>query len=186
MIYSYENNGCGCMTLQRIARLRREAGLTQEELARRADVSQSLVAKVETGRTEPTYSKAEQILAVLREERPEHENVESYMHDGVIAVSRSTPVREAVSLMQEHAISQLPVMEGGPVGLVTESAVLCASTGEGVNVEDVMEEAPPVVSASTPVEAVRGLLVHVPLVMVRDGDAVVGVVSKADLLRAGL
>ena len=48
-----------------------------------------------------------------------------------------------------------------------------------------MEAAPPVVASSTPIEAVRSLLLHCPLVVVREDGSLVGVVSKADLLRAG-
>jgi transcriptional regulator with XRE-family HTH domain len=43
-----------------LARVRREAQLTQEQLAARLNVSQSYVTKVETGKTRPTFSGATQ------------------------------------------------------------------------------------------------------------------------------
>lgn len=45
----------------RKARLR--AGLTQRELARRAGTSQSVVARIESGRTNPTVGTLERLLA---------------------------------------------------------------------------------------------------------------------------
>ena len=173
------------MTLQRIKRLRREADLTQEELARHADVSQSLIAKIESGRVEPTYSKARHILAVLRDQRHSDDLVKSYMTGEIISVVPEDTVGDVVSVMRDRDISQVPVIDENVVGLITESLLIRASHDADVLVEEVMEAAPPVVASSTPIEAVRSLLLHCPLVLVREEGFFVGVVSKADLLRAG-
>ena len=173
------------MTLQRIKRLRREADLTQEELARHADVSQSLIAKIESGRVEPTYSKAKHILAVLRDQRHSDELVKSYMAGEIISVVPEDTVGDVVSVMKDRDISQVPVMEEDVKGLITESSLVRASHDADISVAGVMEAAPPVVASSTPIEAVRSLLLHCPLVLVREGEDFVGVVTKADLLRAG-
>lgn len=45
-----------------VRRARRTAGLTQRELARRAETAQSVVARIETGLTSPTISTLERIL----------------------------------------------------------------------------------------------------------------------------
>ena len=44
--------------LNEISRLRKQLGLTQAELAKLSGVSQSLIAKLEAGKIEPSYSKA--------------------------------------------------------------------------------------------------------------------------------
>jgi predicted transcriptional regulator len=165
--------------------LRREADLTQEELARHADVSQSLIAKIESGRVEPTYSKAKHILAVLRDQRHSDELVKSYMTGEIISVVPEDTVGDVVSVMKDRDISQVPVMEEDVKGLITESSLVRASHDADVLVDQVMKAAPPVVASSTPIEAVRSLLLHCPLVLVREGEDFVGVVTKADLLRAG-
>ena len=173
------------MTLQRIKRLRREADLTQEELARHADVSQSLIAKIESGRVEPTYSKAKHILAVLRDQRHNDELVKSYTTGEIISVVPEDTVGDVVSVMRDRDISQVPVIKEDIKGLITESSLVRASHDADVLVEQVMKAAPPVVASSTPVEAIRSLLLHCSIVMVREEGSFVGVVTKADLLRAG-
>ena len=51
--------------LSQIKRVRKSFGLTQAELARHAGVSQSLIAKVESGRIDPTYTKTKKIFETL-------------------------------------------------------------------------------------------------------------------------
>lgn len=46
-----------------VRRARRAAGLTQRELARRAETAQSVVARIETGLTSPTISTLKRLLA---------------------------------------------------------------------------------------------------------------------------
>jgi predicted transcriptional regulator len=144
-----------------------------------------LIAKIESGRVEPSYSKARHILAVLRDQRRGEERVDSYMTGEIIDVSPSTPVEDVVAMMKDEDISQVPVIGDTVVGLITESTLLRESFEGDVKVQAVMEAAPPVVAASTPLAAVRSLLLHCPLVVVRDDGVLEGVVSKADLLRAG-
>jgi len=51
--------------LSRIAVMRKRMGLTQTELAEKAGVSQSLIARVEAGTVDPRYSKVEKIFRAL-------------------------------------------------------------------------------------------------------------------------
>ena len=48
--------------IDEIKKLRSSLGLTQKDLAQRADVSQSLIAKIEAGRIDPTFSKVQKIF----------------------------------------------------------------------------------------------------------------------------
>jgi len=52
-------------SLSEIRKRRKALGLTQSGLARRAGVSQSLIAKVESGRLDPAYGKARKIFETL-------------------------------------------------------------------------------------------------------------------------
>ena len=62
-------------SLALIGKLRRQLGLTQKELARKAGVSQSLIAKVESGLIDPAYSKVVQLFQALELELHTQENV---------------------------------------------------------------------------------------------------------------
>ncbi|MBI2647565.1 helix-turn-helix domain-containing protein, partial [Candidatus Woesearchaeota archaeon] len=53
--------------LVEVKKIRKKLELTQTQLANRAGVSQSLIAKVESGRIDPTYSKTKKIFSALSE-----------------------------------------------------------------------------------------------------------------------
>ena len=53
------------LELNDIARLRKQLGLTQPELAQLSGVSQSLIAKLEAGKIEPSYTKVKSIIDTL-------------------------------------------------------------------------------------------------------------------------
>jgi len=59
--------------LTEIKQLRRKYHLNQKELAQRAEVSQSLIAKIEAGKVEPSYSKAKLIFEALDQLREKEE-----------------------------------------------------------------------------------------------------------------
>ena len=48
--------------IEQLKQIRKQLGLTQTEFAKEAGVSQSLVAKIEAGNIDPTYSKVQQMI----------------------------------------------------------------------------------------------------------------------------
>ena len=52
--------------LSDIKRIRKRLDMTQHELAKRAGISQSLIAKIEAGKIDPTYTKACMIFETLK------------------------------------------------------------------------------------------------------------------------
>lgn len=175
--------------LLRIKLLRKKHSLTQSGLAKLAGVSQSLIAKIETGRIDPTFSHAKRILEVLRgidtEQEPKAEQLVTHK---IISVGKNEPLSECVRKMKANSISQLPVTEGKHVvGLVSETNIIeKLAEGENPNrllVKDVMEEAPPIVVKTTPLSAVTELLRHSPLVIVAENGKPKGVITKADILK---
>lgn len=165
--------------------LRRQAGLTQAGLADKAGVSQSLVAKVESGKLEPGYAAVQRIFAALEEAKGGKEpQAGDVMRKNITSLHPGDSVRKAAAEMRRHAFSQLPVMEGGVVvGLVTESILLDAlAAGRAKVVKEVMAEAPPIVPRNASAGALAALLKLSPIVLVQEGGKVVGLVAKADLL----
>lgn len=172
--------------LSEIRVLRRRLGLTQQQLARLAGVSQSLIAKIEYGTLQPSYAHAVAIFEVLETHGRQQElSARQVMSARIVSVRPSDSLRQAVRKFREHDISQLPVLEGGhAVGVVSENDALSALV-EGhaeQQVADVMEEAPPTVSPETALKAVSGLLRYCSLVVVAERGKPLGVISRADLL----
>ncbi|MBI2176177.1 CBS domain-containing protein [Candidatus Woesearchaeota archaeon] len=175
--------------LQEIKQLRKKHSLTQAQLAKLAGVSQSLVAKIEAGTIDPTFSHVKRILEVLHSMETEKEpKAGQLITHRIIVVGKSEPLSKAIREMKNYGISQLPVTDGrGIVGLVSETAII-EKMAEGrelskLGVKDVMEEAPPVVAMATPMAAVTELLRHSSLIIVAENGKPKGVITKADMLK---
>ena len=114
-------------SLDEIPRRRKALGLTQSRLAELAGVSQSIIAKIESGSVDPSYSIARRLMDTLQKQsldtaRP---RVSEIMSKPVISISRTQLVRDAVDLMKRRGYSQLPVFEGTrSVGSISEKTIL--------------------------------------------------------------
>jgi len=186
-IKNITNNQNNKMTyeLEEIKKIRKKLGMTQTELANRAGVSQSLIAKIESSRIDPTYTKTKKIFAALSDlEKKEEIKAEQLMTGRIISIAPNAPIKDAINKMKKSQISQMPVIdENKLVGLVSESTILEALISQkGREVKDVMQEAPPIVSKTTPIQVVSSLLKHFPMVMVSEEGKLVGLITKSDLL----
>jgi predicted transcriptional regulator len=179
-------------TLEDIAKKRRQLGLKQVDLARLAGVSQSLVAKLESGKIDSSYTKVKTIFDVL--ERLEAKTIvqeEKVVPNKVIGIQKAELVAKVVVLMKTHGYSQIPVFEGKQsVGSISEKTVL-REILEGkdlaqiskLQVEAIMDEAFPQVSEDAPLSLISSLLQTYPAVLVSKKGNVTGIITKADLLR---
>ena len=87
--------------IDRISKIRKQLGLTQIQLANLAGVSQSLIAKLESGRIDPSYSKVMQIVTALQhEQNKEKRTVEQIMTKSIASISPSDDVEKAIKLMR--------------------------------------------------------------------------------------
>jgi predicted transcriptional regulator len=173
-----------------IGEKRRKLGITQQQLARLAGVSQSLIAKIESGRIDPAYSKAKSITAALeREGFAKEKTARDIMHSGIQTVSADEPLHSAAAKMRKLSISQLPVVDGKQVvGSITEQTILAHFSADPkkmarLQVREVMGEAFPSALPSTPISAVAELLRHYSAVLVSQRGEPVGIITKADLLK---
>ncbi|HVP25450.1 MAG TPA: CBS domain-containing protein [Methanomicrobiales archaeon] len=164
-------------------------GLTQTDLARKAGISQSMIARIESGSVDPRVSTLSRIVAVLsRKEEPLY-RAKDVTHTPVYTVGPADPVSRAVEIMEKNDISQLPVVEGGvPVGCISESAIVSALEEGGMHaagsrhVREFMEPGFPTVPLDTDVRDVVHLLRENHAVLVVDGGRVAGVITKHDLI----
>jgi predicted transcriptional regulator len=174
-----------------ILRRRKELGLTQAELAEMAGVSQAYVSRLEKGRLDPRLSTFKRIVQVLEEGRKPRAILRDVMSRPVIAAEPQEEVSEAVGRMMEHGFSQLPVLRDGvPVGSISERTIMrkmassrnAAAVGKR-RLEEVMGPAPPSLPPEAEVSQALSLLEDYPMVLVMEGGSVVGIVTRADILR---
>lgn len=178
--------------LSSIQRRRKLLSLTQSDLANRAGVSQSMIAKIESEELDPSYGAATRIFSVLDElEHKDQIKAEAILTPDIEVVDISEKVSAAVNKMRSHCISQLPVIEDDKVvGLISEKTILEEITS-GANpeqvaaqsVKEVMEATPPLIPKNTPLQAVSELLKNSPIIVVVDKGHRVGVITKSDLLK---
>lgn len=178
--------------LDEIGRRRRLLGMSQKELAKLAGVSQSMIAKIESGRISPSYQKTKAIFDMLEGlERRNQLKAKDVSHGKVVGLQALEPVAKGVRVMRETGFSQLPVFSGNQaVGSLTEKVILesllsSANPNELSKqpVEKIMDEAFPTVSEETPLTTVSALLQYEPAVLVAKRGRVFGIITKADLLK---
>ncbi len=179
-------------TLDEIAKRRRQLGLKQSELAKMAGVSQSLIAKLEAGTIDSSYTKVKTIFDVLeRLEVKSKIQTERIIHNQVVSVQKEDPVSKVVKLMKDHGYSQIPVFEGKhSVGGISEKAILRQIlAGKDLDeisklpTEKIMEEAFPQINEDAPLSVISSLLQTYSAVLVSKKGEVIGIITKADLLR---
>ena len=171
-------------------RSRRETlGLRQTEIAKRAGISQSMVARIEAGSVDPRVSTLNKIISVLNSAEPRKITAAQIMHTPVLSVQPQSGIPQAVEIFEKNNISQLPVIERGvPVGCISEGVIVKAIEQQRLHrthtfvVRDFMEPGFPTVPPDMDVETVVNILQQNHAVLVVDGRAVIGVITKHDLI----
>jgi len=176
-------------TLDQIKSLRSKYHLNQKQLADLAGVSQSLIAKIEAGKVDPSFSKAKQILDALDRLHEEKEiKAKEIMSTKIIFAQAQEPLKEVVKTMKHKAISQVPVLDKEKVvGIISETTILekVAEHPERMHsfkAKDVIDAVPPIVSLNTGMKTLLHLLQEFPIVLVAEKGDIKGIISKTDLL----
>ena len=177
------------LSLLDIKHLRNKFNLNQKDLAQQAGVSQSLIAKIEAGKLDPSFTKAQQIFTALEQLRNTNETkAKDVMNHKVVFVQAHDKITEIINLIKRKGISQVPVLSREKVvGILTEGSILNAIAQHPgklatLQAAEVMEEAPPIVSQKTGVTVLLELLRDHPIVLVAEKGDVRGIISKTDLL----
>ena len=173
--------------LSEIKQRRKKIGLSQIQLAKLADVSQSLIAKIEAGKIDPTYTKTKRIFDALdKADAKEDKKIKEVMNPKIISVKPSDSVRETIQKMRRYDISQLPVIDNEvAVGCVSEATLLDAllENKQHSTVDELMADPPPVVPTESSLHIVTGLLRHFPMVLISSKGKLAGVITKQDMLK---
>lgn len=176
-------------TPQDIRAQRVRLGLTQAQLADQAGVSQSLVARIELGEVDPSYSTLKAIVEALNRADRREGTLRELMTGDVANVGPDDAVRHAVETMRERGFSQLPVIdEGVAVGSVSERDIVHAlneADSEELGQEPVrrlMGPPFPALDPDEPIEVAIRMLEDRPAVLIVEEGRVIGLITKNDLL----
>lgn len=175
-----------------LQRMRRSLGLTQSELASLSGVSQSLIAKIEAGRVDPSYNRAKRIFEILEShQRKGWTRASDVMVKEVITARPESSVGDAVKVMNKMAISQLPIVSGNEVVGSLSEKILVERIAKGSGIEDmmkqqvrdIMDQAFPSVSQDSPLDMVAKMLNYTGAVLIYQGGRMAGIITRSDLLK---
>lgn len=177
--------------------LRKKAKLTQAQLAKLAGVSQSLIARIESGSVDPRLSTVNKILRVLNSRISAENTVEDILRlkettvklPRIIFARPTDKIDKVVDLMKQYGVSQIPVLENlTSVGKITETLLLKQFQKYGVKlfsmyVKDIMEEGFPIVSRNSRISEVYSLISEGhQAVLIYSHGKLIGLITKTDLL----
>jgi len=177
--------------LTEIQKQREKLSLTQTQLAEKAGVSQSLIARLEAATVDPRYSKVAKVFSALEELKGKEIEAKEIMTKGVVGVRANQTIEDAAGVMKEHGVSQIPVYDGeNTVGSISEENIL-GEIAKGINmqtlsqekVKEHMDSAFPTVKPDTPLSVVSALLEHNKAVLIQHAGKTTGIITNADLLK---
>lgn len=130
------------------------------------------------------YLQSEWGEATLREvlsEKGSHE---------LICANREDRMMDVIDVMKKHSISQLPVLNGDNtvVGLVHELDLLERMLDKDhehssdETIEAIMQSAPPIMTPNARLDEVMPTIVKSKVVLIQDGEHLIGILSKIDVL----
>lgn len=179
------------ITPEELRNLRRRFRLTQKELAQKAGVSQSLIARIENKTVDPRLSTVRRIYNAITSVQSEQKKAKDVMHNPVVTIEAMDTIKSAITLMKKYAISQLPVLrENKIIGSIQESTLLDKLVNSkdsnrffSNSVYNIMEKSFPVVEPDADVNYVVNVLSrNKSAVLVIDNKKIVGIITKIDLL----
>lgn len=175
-----------------IKKRRKLVGMTQIQLASASGVSQSMIAKIESGKVSPAYHIVSKLMESLDNVADKDiVVVKDIMTTKLIFLRPKDNVEKAINIMNKNGFSQIPIIDKGyPVGVVTEKIVFDSISNEkdvkallDKTVYDVMEDSLPTIREDESLESVSTLLRRNPAVLVVKKGKVVGIVTKSDIFK---
>jgi len=178
------------MNIKEISMRRRKLGITQVQLAEESEVSQSLIAKLESGKINPSYSVVVSIADALdRLDQKEKPKAFSLANKNMVSLKSGDNVEKAVEIMRRRGISQIPVIDRGKVvGSISERLIIThedygKADFHNEKIAKVMGEGFPILPKSSGVDTVSQVLKYSSAVLLSEKGKIVGIITKTDLLK---
>jgi len=176
----------------KIKYLRKSLNFSQKELGERLGIPQSTISRIENGSMDPPYSKFKVIYEFLENETMKKTQAEMIAKDimtkNIISIKPKSSIKEAIELMYENSISQLPIIENGQnLGSITSKKIQKEITDkpELINMDIfLLKELPfPEVEVNWNAKDISNLLVNYPAILVKKNDKYIGIITDSDFLK---
>lgn len=179
-------------SLDDIKRLRKKLNISQKELGDLLNIPQSTISRIENKSIDPPYSKFKRIYEHLENERKIREkskkHAEDIMTPEILSIKSSSTIREAVDLMNNHEISQLPIIDNNlNIGSISSKKIQKSITDnpELINMDvSLIKELPfPEIDRKWNVKDISDLLLKYSAVLVKKNNEYIGIITDSDFLR---
>ncbi|MHA1440130.1 MAG: CBS domain-containing protein [Promethearchaeota archaeon] len=178
--------------LKEIKYLRKKLDISQQKLAKKLNINQSTISRIENEEIDPPYSKVKIIFEFLEKERMKRKklkkNAEDLMTKKIISITSKSTIKEAVELMNKYNISQLPIIENGQnLGSITSKKIQKTITDNPnlINGDiNLIKELPfPEIEKDWDIQEISNLLSNYPAILVKELGNYIGIITDADFLK---
>ncbi|MGB5910808.1 MAG: CBS domain-containing protein [Promethearchaeia archaeon] len=172
--------------------LRKSLNFSQKELGDKLGIPQSTISRIENGTMDPPYSKFKKIYEFLeiesRKKKQAEMTAKDIMTSNIISIKPKSSIKEAIELMYENGISQLPIIENAQnLGSITSKKIQKVITDKPdiINADIfLIKELPfPEVEVDWDAKDISNLLVNYPAVLVKKNDSYFGIITDSDFLK---
>ena len=176
----------GLPDISDVKNIRKRMGLSQRELAKESGLSVSWINQVEMSVIkDPSYLKIKKIFDLYEFKKTGHEKTAGDICiKKIISFDLGSSIKDANKIMIDSGISQIPVFEKNLcVGMITDK-IITSLVGSDVSdvkiVKEMLDIAPPRVSADTPIRALRSILEYFEYVLVEKDGFIFGILVRQD------
>lgn len=173
-------------------RRRNFLGYSQLKLAKLANLSQSIITKLENGKIDPTYSTILKIeKALTKEETISNVKAENIMNKNIISIKNNNKIFEALEIMRNGDFSQLIVLDknNNLIGTIYEKTILDAITKKidiyTTSVEKFIDISPIIVPKGYSSSELSFIFQNknTKFVVVGEHNKILGIITKSDLFK---
>lgn len=164
---------------------RRQLNISQKELAKKAGVSQSLIAKLESNKVIPSYDAIQRIentLEILLYKK--EQKAEDIMHSPIIFININDSVEKTIKIMKKHDYSQLPVKKDNEfIGSISERELIGSNKEDKIH--SIIEPLFDIISWNTPISSIKAMFKdrNKKAILVRDQNGKInGIITPQDLM----
>ena len=176
----------GLPDISDVKNIRKKMGLSQRKLAKETGLSVSWINQVEMNVIkDPSYLKIKKIFDLYEFKKTGHEKTAGDICiKKIISFDLGSSIKDANKIMIDSGISQIPVFEKNLcVGMITDK-IITSLVGSDVSdvkiVKEMLDIAPPRVSADTPIRALRSILEYFEYVLVEKDGFIFGILVRQD------
>ena len=176
----------GLPDISDIKNIRKKMDLSQRKLAKETGLSVSWINQVEMNVIkDPSYLKIKKIFDLYEFKKTGHEKTAGDICiKKIISFDLGSSIKDANKVMIDSGISQIPVFEKNLcVGMITDK-IITSLVGSDVSdvkiVKEMLDIAPPRVSADTPIRALRSILEYFEYVLVEKDGFIFGILVRQD------